>query len=71
MTDISIKILNGDKILSNLILGKLVFLRDRETVLDLIVFDEPYFDIMLGMDFLHSYRVESDYKKKESLVLAK
>lgn len=34
-------------------------------VIDLIVFDMSYFDIILRMDFLSCYRVEIDCRKKK------
>lgn len=65
MIDISIEMLDGGKILSNqMIMGKIIFLRGHKMVIDLIVFNMPDFDIILGMDFLTYYRAEIDCRKK-------
>lgn len=66
MFDISIEMANRDKIQRNqMLLGKTVFLRGREIVMDLILFDMTDFDIILGMDFLSHYEVGINYKKKK------
>lgn len=58
--------LDGDKILSNqILLGKTIFLRNREMIVDLIVFDMFNFDIILGIDFLSRYGVKIDSRKKK------
>lgn len=58
--------LDGDKILSNqILLGKTMFLRNREMIVDLIVFDMFNFDIILGIDFLSHYGVKIDSRKKK------
>lgn len=48
-----------------MLVGNSVFLRGHEMVIDLIVFDMSYFDIILRMDFLSCYRVEIDCRKKK------
>lgn len=65
---IKIKMLDRDKIQSSqMLIGELVFLRDREMVRDLIVMDMLDFDMILNIDFLSRYKVELDYRKKKKL----
>lgn len=48
-----------------MLLGKPIFLKGWEMVVDLIVFDMLDFNIILGMNFLSCYKVEIDYRKKK------
>lgn len=44
---------DGDKIFSNqILLGEIVILRGREMIVDLIIFNIPNFDVILGMNCL-------------------
>lgn len=42
-----------------------MFLRVREIVVDLIVFDMSDSNIILGIDFFSLYKAEINYKKKK------
>lgn len=48
-----------------MMLGKTMFLRGREMMVDLTMVDMLDFDIILGMDFLSHYRVKINCKKKK------
>lgn len=65
MTDISIKMQDEDKILSNqMLVSESIFLKSHEMVMDLIVFDMSDFDIILRMNFLNCYGAKIDCRKK-------
>lgn len=65
VSHISIKMPNGDNILSdNMLLGQIVALKDKEMTIDLIVFEVPNFNMILGMEFLSRYEAEMTVKGK-------
>lgn len=66
LDSICIKLPNEKKITSDqMLLGVIVTLTRRDLTIDLIVFDMPYFDVILAMDFLCQCKVKIDYKKKK------
>lgn len=48
-----------------MLMGQMVTLRGRGLLVDLIVFEISNFDMILRMDFLGKYRVETNYRKKK------
>lgn len=52
---------NSDKILNNVTpLGQIVILKVQKLLVDLIVFEMPDFDMILGIDFLSRYEAKID-----------
>lgn len=49
-----------------MLLGESVVIHGRELPVDLIVFDMPDFDVILGMDFLGRFGVEIDCRRKKA-----
>lgn len=59
MTNISIEMSDKDTILSNqMIVGESMFLIGHKIVINLIMFNMPNFDIIMGMDFLSCFGAE-------------
>lgn len=57
MDNISIKMHDGDKVLSKqMLLGEIVFMRGQEIVVGLLMFDILDFVIILGINFLGWYK---------------
>ena len=64
---IKIELPDGVSVLTQeMLIGESVMIHGRELVVDLIVFDMPDFDVILGMDFLGRNGVEIDCRKKKA-----
>lgn len=61
-----IKMFDRDCVVNDLVLTReAIFIKGKELLVDLIVFDILNFDLILGMDFLETYRDEIDCKRKK------
>lgn len=49
-----------------MLIREMVYLKDQEIVMDLVIIDMLNFDVILGMDFLARYRVKLIVKRKRS-----
>lgn len=64
---ISIKMFDSDKILNDIMfLGQMVILKGQELLVDLIVFEMPNSNMILGMNVLIRYGTEINCRKKRS-----
>lgn len=60
---------NGNKLYNNqMLIKEIVTLNGQELVIDLTIIDMLDFDIILDIDFLKKYRVETYCKKKKSSI---
>lgn len=65
MNHINIEMPCDDKILSdNMLIDQTVVLKGQELIVDLIMFEMPSFDTILGMDFINRYRAKIDCKNQ-------
>lgn len=53
------------------LIGKSIFIKRHEMMVDLIIFYMSNFDLIFGMDFLEQYRVEIDYQRKKVMFTLK
>ena len=61
-----IELSDGGSVISEMmLLGQSIMIQGRQLLVDLIVFEMPDFDMILGMDFLGRYGAEIDCKKKK------
>ncbi|XP_031261142.1 uncharacterized protein LOC116119342 [Pistacia vera] len=63
---IRIELPDGEGVVTNeVLMEELVKIKGRNMMVDLIVFNMPDFDIILGMDFLSRYGAEIDCRRKK------
>ncbi|XP_031275527.1 uncharacterized protein LOC116134023 [Pistacia vera] len=63
---IKIELPDGEGVVTyEVLMGELVTIKGRDMMVDLIVFNMPNFDIILGMDFLSRYGAEIDCRRKK------
>lgn len=48
-----------------MLLEQMVVIKDKSLLVDLIIFDMPYFHMILGMDFMGSYGAKINYWDKK------